>query len=150
MLDFYAAHPFWVWAAAGAALLAIEVATSSGWLLWPSAAAVAVGVLAVVVPLSLPWALLVFAGLTIAATLLVRRFLPRSVTEPGADINDNIGRLVGEHGRAAHAFKAGEGRVFIDGKEWAAELEEGEHLASGAEIQVTGVSGSRLRVRPTP
>jgi len=149
LLDLYLAHPFWIWAAVGAALLGLEVATSTGWLLWPAACAVAVGVLTLVLPLSPPWALLIFAGLTIATTLLVRRFLPRSVTEPGQDINDNIGRLVGEHGRAAGAFQAGLGRVFIDGKEWAAELEGEGALASGDEIQVTGVSGSRLRVRPS-
>lgn len=150
LLDLYLAHPFWVWAAVAAALLAVEVATSTGWLLWPSAAAFAVGLLELVFELTIPGALLVFAVLTIASTLLARRFLPRSATETGQDINDNIGRLVGHQGRAVAAFAGGEGRVAIDGKEWAAELDDGAVLEAGAEVEVTGVSGgSRLRVRPS-
>jgi membrane protein implicated in regulation of membrane protease activity len=37
--------------------------------------------------------------------------------------------------------------VFIDGKEWAAELEEGDTLEAGASVQVTGVNGALLTVR---
>jgi membrane protein implicated in regulation of membrane protease activity len=37
--------------------------------------------------------------------------------------------------------------VFIDGKEWAAELDEGEALEAGSAVEVTGVTGARLRVR---
>ena len=35
--DLYMTHPFWVWIAFAAALLAVEVMAGSGWLLWPSA-----------------------------------------------------------------------------------------------------------------
>ena len=44
--DLYLTHPFWVWIGFAAALLAVEVATGSGWLLWPAAAAAVVSVLA--------------------------------------------------------------------------------------------------------
>jgi membrane protein implicated in regulation of membrane protease activity len=89
----------------------------------------------------------VFAGLTIVSTLVARRFLPRVRVHDGSDINDNVGRLVGHHGSAVGAFAGRAGRVFIDGKEWAAELDEGEGLEAGAAIKVTGVDGARLRVR---
>jgi membrane protein implicated in regulation of membrane protease activity len=82
-----------------------------------------------------------------ASTLLARRYLPRRVIAAGDDINDNIARLVGHKGTAAGAFAGGAGRVFIDGKEWAAELEDGEVLKSGVDVEVTGVNGARLRVR---
>ena len=39
VLTLYQAHPFGAWIALAAALLALEVATGSGWLLWPSASA---------------------------------------------------------------------------------------------------------------
>jgi hypothetical protein len=149
-MEFLAEHPFWVWAGAGAALLALEVATGSGWLLWPAAAAAAVGVLGLAVDLPLFAELMVFAGLTIAASLLSRRYFPASRAQ-GVDINDNVGRLVGQSAQAVQAFVHGQGRVAIDGKEWAAELEEGQTLPRGAEVEVTGVSGgSRLRVRSSP
>jgi inner membrane protein len=143
-----AAHPFWVWAALAAALLAVEVVTGSGWLLWPSASAGAVAVLAAFADLGLPQAVLAFAVLTIASTVLARRYLPRSVLgHPAGDINDNVARLVGHQGRAVSAFRGRAGRVFIDGKEWAAELDEGEALEAGSRVEVTGVAGAHLKVR---
>lgn len=147
LLEIYAAHAFWAWIALGAAILAVEVATGSGWLLWPAAAAAVVGAVTWFAGLSLPVSMLLFALLTMVTTLLARRYLPRSLTDHGHDINDNVGRLVGHHGRAVAAFDGRAGRVFIDGKEWAAELAEDAALEAGARVEVVGVHGSRLRVR---
>jgi membrane protein implicated in regulation of membrane protease activity len=148
LIDLAAANPFWVWAAAGAALLAVEIATGSGWLLWPAASAGVVAILSLVAPMDWLPATGLFAALTIVTTFAARRFMKRLRGHPGHDINDNIARLVGHHGKAVGAFAGRAGRVFIDGKEWAAELDEGEALAAGAPVEVTGVSGSHLRVRP--
>ena len=145
--ELYLSHPFWVWIAFAAAILAIEVATGSGWLLWPAAAAAVVAVLAEFTPISAPLALVVFALLTIVSTLLARRYLPRSVTHHGHDINDQVNRLVGHHGVAVAAFAGRAGRVFIDGKEWAAELDEGDALEAGSRVEVVAVAGAHLRVR---
>lgn len=144
----YGAHPFWTWMALAAVLLALEVVTGSGYLLWPSASA---AVTALISELKLGSAaeLLVFAILTIASTILARRYLPHPFQPKGPDINDPAHRLVGHAGQAAVAFAAGRGRVLVDGKEWAAELEDGQDLPAGAEIEVTGViSGARLKVKP--
>ena len=149
LTDVYAAHPLGLWMGLGAALLAVEVMTGSGWLLWPAGAAGVVAAATLLVPgLTAPLAILAFALLTIVSTVLARRYLPRTVTTVhGHDINDNAARLIGHQGRAVQAFDAREGRVFIDGKEWAADLEDGEPPAAGASVQVVAVSGARLRVR---
>jgi len=148
LLDLYAAHPFWIWLGLAGALLAVEVAVGSGWLLWPSASAAVVGLLALVAPLSLPAAIFIFAVLTIASTLLARRYFPRSAVAAPGDINDNVGRLIGQEGVAAAPFVDGRGRVLIDGKEWLAELEGDGALEVGARVVVLGVAGgTRLRVR---
>jgi len=146
----YLAHPFWSWMAFAAALLAVEVATGSGWMLWPAGSAAVVAVLVTYAGLDLGQAALVFALLTISSALLARRYLPKSLFHqpPGADINDARHRVVGRLGLAASAFHGGRGRVFVDGKEWAAELDDGEALEAGARVEVTGVAGARLRVRP--
>jgi membrane protein implicated in regulation of membrane protease activity len=144
----YLTHPFWVWIALAGALLAVEVATGSGWMLWPSGSAAVVGVLVVYAGLSPGQAVLVFALLTISSALLARRYLPKSLFHHAAGgVNDNIGRLVGQEARVVTPFKERCGRVFVDGKEWAAELDEGESLEAGARVQVTGVAGAHLRVR---
>lgn len=147
LTELYANHAFWVWLALAAAILAAEVATGSGWLLWPSASAAVVALLALVTD-SAAVEIGAFAGLTIVSTLLARRFWPRR-EGGGEDINDNVSRLIGHRGKAASAFAGGDGRVLIDGKEWAAELDGAETLKAGAEVEVTGLSGgSRLLVRP--
>ena len=143
----YADQPFWFWAALAAALLAIEVVVGAGWLLWASASAGVTAVVVAIFDATVPTALLVFALLTLFSALLARRYLPKPMLAEGQDINDNVARLVGHRGSVAQAFAGRAGRVFIDGKEWAAELDDGEALEAGAAVEVTGVAGARLRVR---
>jgi membrane protein implicated in regulation of membrane protease activity len=56
--------------------------------------------------------------------------------------------MAGLDGVAAGDFEGRQGRVFVDGKEWAAELEGSASLASGERVVVVGVEGSRLTVKP--
>ncbi|MGI8839230.1 MAG: NfeD family protein [Caulobacteraceae bacterium] len=144
---FYFAHPFWVWLAVGAVFLAVEVATGSGWMLWPAAAAALVGVVGLFIGVGVGGGIALFAVATLILTYIGRRLLRR--TAPGgADINDARARLIGHRGSASGAFESGLGRVFVDGKEWSAELAGGGPLGAGASIEVTAVlSGARLRVR---
>ena len=143
LIELYTNHPFWVWMAMAAILLAVEMMTGSGYLLWPAAAA---AVVALITPLRLgsPVEIAVFAGLTLVGTLVARRYWPNPLRPSGPYINDPHPRLVGSRGRAA-----GHGRVFVDGKEWSAELEDGGDLPAGAEVKVTGVlNGACLKVKP--
>ena len=72
----------------------------------------------------------------------------RQPTGAKGDINDPSRRLVGQEGEATDAFKAGLGRVFVDGKEWAAELEGGGELAAKTKVEVTQIlGGARLKVK---
>ena len=144
-MDWLLLHPFALWMAIGAVLLAFEVATGSGWLLWPAASAAIMGVLGLVWRFDLNMQWVIFAVLTIATTLAGRHFFSRMGA--GGDINDTRSRLTGLDGVAAGDFQAGRGRVFVDGKEWPAELEAGETIEAGARVAVAGVSGVRLRVR---
>lgn len=145
----YAEHPYVIWLALGALLLAIEVGTGSGWLLWPVAAAVVVALRAPLgIEASFAAELAVFAGLTIVSTLAAKRFLPkRRHDQP--DINDRITQLIGHHGEAVGQFVDGRGRVLVDGAEWAAEAIDGTTPKPGDRIEVIRVAGgARLEVRP--
>ena len=88
-----------------------------------------------------------FAICTIVTTYLGRRYLRR--TGPvGPDVNDTATRLIGHRGEAAATFVNGGGRVFVDGKEWSAELEGPGPIPAGAKIEVVAVvGGARLKVR---
>ena len=146
LAEFYLAHGFWFCLAVAGAVLAVEIAFGSGWLLWPAASAAVVAVVSLFTD-SATLEIGLFAVLTIVTTLGARRFWPRR-TQAAPDINDNVARLVGHHGRVTAAFVHGAGRVLVDGKEWAAETEDGSALDLEAIVEVTGLSGgSRLRVR---
>ncbi len=146
LTNLYASHPFWIWLALAAVILAAELSTGSGWLLWPAAAAGAMAGLTLVVPNHLALHLALFAGLTILTTVTARRYLPRDISGDGPDINDTMTRLVGAEGQAAGSFSQGHGRVNVDGKEWDAVSDDA--LAPGQSVVVMAVvGGARLQVR---
>lgn len=143
----FLAHPLWAWMAVGAVFLSVELVTGSGWLLWPAASAALVALLTLVLPLPPPRDTIAFALIAIVATFLGRRFMPKRAPSSD-DVNELAGRLIGHKGRVASAFEGGAGRVFVDGKEWAAELEGQGPVDPGGEVEVTAlIGGARLRVR---
>jgi inner membrane protein len=144
---FLVGHPPALWLAAAAILLAVEVATGTGWLLWAAGSAGAVAIVAWLSPLGLPLQLVAFAVLTAVTSLLARRFLPHAGHGGGDDINDNMARLIGRQARVVAPFSAGRGRVAIDGKEWAAVLISGEPAPIDGFVEVAAASGAELSVR---
>jgi membrane protein implicated in regulation of membrane protease activity len=149
LIHLFVTYPFWAWMAAGAALLAIEIGTGTGYLLWPAASAGVIAVVAAVFHPGLPIEALAFALLTIAATIIGRRYMPTPFRHKGPDINDRAGRLIGKMGEIVRPFDAGLGRVFVDGSEWAAEVGEGDTPpAVGTRVEVVEVLGAaRLKVK---
>ncbi len=147
LIDLHTAQPYWIWLAIGVVLLAVEAAFSTEWLLWP---AVAAGVVAVVTVLGLPLGLLgevlLFAVLTVAATLLSRRLIQRVNPSAVPDINARDSRLIGQRAQVVQAFVDGRGRVFVSGSEWIAEIEGAAPLA-GESVIVEAMDGSKLKVR---
>ncbi|HZC17423.1 MAG TPA: NfeD family protein [Caulobacteraceae bacterium] len=147
--NIYMAHPFWVWLAFGAFFLILEMPTASGYLLWPAASAAAVGVLTLWLAIEPPFQLIAFAILTVASTLIGRRLTPRRGPSEGPDISNRGSGLAGRFGKTTAPFAAGQGRVFVDGCEWTAELEPGQTPPEpGTRVEVVAVhGGGRLVVR---
>jgi membrane protein implicated in regulation of membrane protease activity len=140
-------HPFWTWLAVGGLFLIGELLSGSGWLLWPAGAAAAVAVVARFVSLNAPSQIVLFMIVAVVATYVGRRYLPPAPKGQG-DINDPTPRLVGQQGETVSAFQSGLGRVFVDGKEWAAELDGGGDLAAKAKVEVVEIlGGARLKVK---
>jgi hypothetical protein len=140
-------HPLWSWLAIGGIFLIAELMTGSGWMLWPAGSAAAVGLASPVLPYGWPGEILAFVIVSVAATYLGRRFMPRA-SDAKRDINDPAPRLLGAQGESVAAFQAGLGRVFVDGKEWSAELDGGGDLAAKAKVEVVEIlGGARLKVR---
>lgn len=144
----YASHPFWFWVGIGVALLAVEAAFTTEWLLWP---AVSAGVLALLTLFGLRLGLFpevtIFAALTVASTLASRRLIKRVNPEDVPDVNSRDGRFIGKRARVVEAFIDGRGRVFVSGSEWPAEIEDGAAPLAGDNVIVHAVDGARLKVR---
>jgi inner membrane protein len=147
--NLYTTDPFWVWLAIAAVILGLEVATGSGYLMWPAGAAAIIAVINLTgIRMGLPAELALVAVLTLVATLTTKRWMPKNIHGDNPDINDPSIRLVGRRGVATANFVDGRGRVDVDGKDWAAELDAGEILAAGTRVEVIGIiDGARLSVR---
>ena len=146
LADIYAAQPFWIWLAVAVTLLAVEAAFTTEWLLWPAAAA---GLVALITALGLDFGpafeVAVFSVVTVILTLFARRFVQKVNPAAEPDINARDVRFVGQQARVVEPFVNGQGRVFISGAEWQAEIAAGEPPV-GAFVTVTAAEGSILKV----
>ena len=154
----YQQDPYWLWLSLASLLVALSLATGSGALMWPAAAAVAAGApglmgLRVGLPVEAGVFLILALVMLALAPVGPRRAAPKPEDAPAPDrrvAQGQPGRLIGRIGRASGEFANGVGRVWIDGVEWAAELDgAAESLPAGEPVRITKVVGGvRLQVHP--
>ncbi len=163
----YLQTPFWIWLAAACLCAGASLATGTALLMAPAAAAAAVAALGVAGVRLGPFVeAVVFVVLALALAAGARLRGPRPERRPAAEPRTRperpreptrapgpqelTGRLIGRIGRASSEFANGVGRVWIDGTEWAAELDAGEDgVAQGEPVRVVKVIGGvRLQVHP--
>jgi len=155
----YLQDPFWVWIALGCVFVAMSLATGAALPMWPAVASAVVAAFGLVgLRLGLLGEAAVFAIVCASLVALARvgsaadgraPALSRKRREP-APGPAQPGRLVGRIGRTSSEFVNGVGRVWIDGAEWAAELDAGEDvLPPGLPVRIARVTGGvRLQVHP--
>ncbi|MHA6720473.1 NfeD family protein [Sphingomonas sp. RS6] len=134
----------------GAITLAIaEIVLPGVYMIFFAAAAALTGAVALLFPeLSLGGQLLGFAGWSVAAVLIGRRWY-RDFPVESADpmLNDRIARLVGETVLVVEPIGDGPGRVRVGDGEWPA---EGVEAPAGARVRITGARGATLIVEAAP
>lgn len=137
-------EPHWMWLSLGVLLAAAEIVAPGFFLIWLGAAAIVTGVVAWLVPLSIPLQLGVFALLSFVALYGARRWLkanPIETTHP--HLNQRTGRLVGEVLTLTQAIENGRGRAKVGDSEWTV---RGPDAAEGAKVRVIDADGSVLVV----
>jgi membrane protein implicated in regulation of membrane protease activity len=152
----YGTAPYCLWLCVAGAALAAALASGSRL---PMAAAVAAVATALVSVAAEGFGPVVETALFLALSaalvgVMLRRpdgaseeRAPREV--PAAERPTSPARLVGRIARSSGAFANGVGRVWIDGMEWAAELDGEDVLPTGRPVRVTKVIGGvRLQVHP--
>jgi hypothetical protein len=150
----YSSHPYALWLSLAGMLAGVGVTVGSPLPVWAAVAAAAAAVFSAVSPeLGLGVEVALFA--TTAAVLVgvrARRAVDRqaSAAAPPAARSTHPARLIGRIARSSGDFANGVGRVWIDGAEWAAELEgSGDALAPGRPVRIVRVlGGARLQVHP--
>lgn len=141
------AHPHWFWLTLGGLLLAAEMLGTSGYLLWSGLAAVLVGIVEWLVPLSWKNQGLLFAALTLVCVFLWYRWIRyRESAQQPSTLNQRGTQLVGMHLTLDSPLKAGIGHVRIGDSSW--RVQAREDLPAGTPVVVTGVSGITLLIQP--
>lgn len=137
------------WLIVGVVLLVAEIFHTGFVLCWFGLAALAVAALAGLGMASVAAQLVVFAVasalLVVASRTLLRPILPRRNATP-----TNVDALLGAVGEAPHGvgLLPGEGRVTLQGIDWAARPHDDRPIPRGARVRVVSVEGVTLVVAP--
>lgn len=137
----------WHWLALGALLLAVEIASTTNYLLWPGIAALVVGAANFIVHLGGPLSVFLFAVLAMVSSVIWHRspYGRRAAAAPN-NLNDRMQTYLGRRGVATGDFVGGHGAILLDDTRWAA-VAEGGDPRSGEMLLVTGSDGTVLKVR---
>jgi membrane protein implicated in regulation of membrane protease activity len=138
---------WWSWIILGTLLLGAELfaVDAQFYLIFIGAGAIVVGLvgmLGIDLPVWLQW--LLFAGLSIAAMLTIRKQLYSSLKRPLAHVDGDVHQLV----RIPEELEPGKStRVEYRGSGWTA-LNVGKNpIPAGHEVKIEAVDGLTLRVR---
>lgn len=137
----------WSWLLLALLLAGIEVLVPGTFFIWFGAAALIVGLIALVVSLSWQVELVLFVLLSAASVLIGRRFYGRAAKEGDGFANDRLGRQVGRLAVVDRAIEGGSGHIRLDDTVWRA---DGPDLPVGARVRITGHRDGRFLIEPAP
>lgn len=140
----------WTWWVAGMLLLGAELIAPGVFLVWIGLAAIATGILSLVLWGSIIWGwqiqLLVFAAFAVAFTLIGRRLVKtRGDTSDEPLLNQRTASLVGRTATLEDPIREGRGRIRLDDTWWSV---NGPDLPTGTRIRVSAAHGRDLTVEP--
>ena len=139
--------PEWLWLIGGVLLLIAELIAPGFFLVFIGGAAIATGLASLLLPLSLPLQLAIFAVLAfLAARIGGRRAYSMSYDySPDPFLNDRAKRLLGTVVVATQPIDGNGGRVRVGDSEWSA---RGGPAAVGERVRIVDIDGNCLKVEP--
>ncbi|GLR46429.1 NfeD family protein [Sphingomonas astaxanthinifaciens] len=138
----------WWWLIGGVLLLIAEVVAPGFFLLFIGVAAMITGLFVLLFDFGLAPALALFAIYTAVAVYFGRKvYANRPVPSSARHLNDRSGALVGRTAVAVSTIDDHNGRVRLGDSEWSA---RGGPAAPGERVEIVGVEGNCLMVRPSP
>lgn len=148
-MNFPAHYLWWVLALL---LIAGEVLLPGYFMLWIGIAAAVMGVILFVVPAlgvlaqAVLFVLLAFVSCFVYWKWLRPR-LAREAAPEAAGLNRRGARMIGQRYVLSERIVNGRGKAHVGDGQW---LVEGPDLPAGTEIEVIGIEGTMLKVRPVP
>ncbi len=138
-------QPWMLWMIVGLVLLIIELSMMSLFLLWIAIGAFVAGIVAVFVPIA--WVQWLVFGLSSLILLIATRPFAHSV-HASVTTPSNVDAMIGANAMVIETIDPLKniGRVRIGSDEWRARADETIPVESW--VEVTGVKGTTLRVRP--
>jgi membrane protein implicated in regulation of membrane protease activity len=144
--DVIASLGVWNWFVLGILLLGVEVLVPGTFILWLGAAALATGVLTLVVDLSWQFQLIAFSVLSVLAVLGWWFYPGRTRTDAKEPILHRRADLhIGREFVLEEPIVQGAGRVHIDDSVWRI---AGPDLPAGTKVRVETTDGALLKVVP--
>lgn len=139
--------PEWLWLIGGVLLLIAELIAPGFFLVFIGGAAVATGVAALFLPLSLAVQLVLFAAIAFVAVRVGGRRAYSMRYEHSADplLNDRGRRLLGKVVVAVQPIDSHGGRVRVGDGEWSA---RGGPAQPGDRVRIVDFEGNCLKVEP--
>ena len=129
-------------------LIGAELLVPGYFLIWIGFAAAALGVVSFLIPgISFLAQAVLFAVLALASCFVYWRFVRRVIDEASDQplLNRRAEQFIGQRYRLDTAIVGGRGKVRIGDSPW---LAEGPDLPAGSEVEVIGVNGTTIKVRP--
>ena len=137
----------WGWLVLAALLGVGEVLMPGVFLIWVALAAAVTGLIALLLPVSVPVQLLIFALLCLLSVWGGRRwYAANPVDSQDPLLNDRTARLIGEVVLVVEPIEAGRGRVKVGDSVWSC---RGPDAPAGSRVRVTGAEASVLQVELT-
>ena len=137
----------WLWLIGGVLLLIAELIAPGFFLVFIGGAAIATGVAAMLLPLSLPLQLALFAALAYLSARIGGRRAYAMKFDYSSDpfLNDRVKRLLGRVVVATQPIDSNGGRVRVGDSEWSA---RGGPAQPGERVRIVDIEGNCLKVEP--
>lgn len=134
----------WLWFALAVILLVLETIVPGLHFVWFGISAAVVGAIALLVPMAWQWQLILFTLIALASVFWMRRSSSSDVAKSDEPtLNVRGAQYIGRRVVVDTAIVGGRGRVKVGDTIWQA---EGEDVAAGQTVEVTGVNGVALVV----
>lgn len=140
-------YMFWIWLAVIVVATVIELMTWNMTSIWFAFAALVAFILSIFKVISWEIQLIVFIVLSVALMISLRRISLRLLFKY-TDGKTNTAELIGKRVRLIKGYTEDElGEVKINGVVWTAEVESGEAIAEGEQVEISTVRGNRIIVK---